>query len=58
MLLSSDTENPPLKPFANRRVTQIFEKPEFYVDGTGFSDVTQGKFMINLIILSTISDCL
>ncbi|KIM82630.1 hypothetical protein PILCRDRAFT_820507 [Piloderma croceum F 1598] len=33
----------PYKPYANRRVPQIFDNPQFYVDGARYSDIVQGK---------------
>jgi len=38
----SNTASPPFTPVATRRISQIFENPEFYVDGAGFSDIIQG----------------
>ena len=29
-------------PVAARRVPQIFDNPQFYVDGAGYSDIIQG----------------
>jgi hypothetical protein len=40
---SSDTDDLPFTPFANRRIPQIFDKPEFYIGGAGYSDIVQGK---------------
>jgi hypothetical protein len=44
MVSSDNALVPPYKPYANRRIPQIFDKPEFYVDGAHYSDIVQGKY--------------
>jgi hypothetical protein len=36
-------EFPKFSPSATRRVAQIFDKPEFFVDGAGYNDIVQGQ---------------
>jgi hypothetical protein len=43
IFLPSDSDDPPFSPYTSRRVTQIFQKPELYVEGARFSDIVQGK---------------
>lgn len=39
---------PKFTPSATRRVAQIFEKPQFNVDGARCNDVIQGKTVITI----------
>lgn len=38
-----EMQPPPLKPMGVKRVADIFDKPEFFIDGPSTNDVRQGK---------------
>lgn len=38
-----DAQPPPLKPMGVKRVADIFDEPQFYIDGPTTNDVRQGK---------------
>lgn len=43
---SRDITDPKYAPYATRRVPQIYDKPEFYVQGADYSDVVQGGLVL------------
>ncbi|KAF8747179.1 Cysteine proteinase [Rhizoctonia solani] len=47
----------PLEPADVLRVTQIFEEPEFFVDGASSSDVVQSNHAGNSWFMSAVSNC-
>lgn len=51
-----DITYPKFAPYATRRIPQIFEKPEFYVQGADYSDVVQGTINHHILVFSLISD--
>lgn len=53
ILASRNAVFPKFSPSATRRVAQIFDKPEFFVDGAGYNDIVQGNtvpFLLRLIL--------